>query len=163
LNTLHGTTPSGRHCKTSRVAPKATKSISNRGTRATQPRTASYASDRASVLPASLPLDREGTTATTGPGRVRIAEREARAHHRVDVVNLNSVEILLREHVDEDPQTILVQNLIALPRRVFDLHRIREPAAAARHHADSQPGFCARALGFHEFFDFSNGRLCQCQ
>src|SRR6185503_21341010 len=88
---------------------------------------------------------------------VRVAEREARSHHRVHIIDLNSIKVLARKRINEDPQPTVVDDLVALTRPIFDLHGIGESATASGHNSDSKASLIAGALCFQELLDLTNG------
>src|SRR5438105_6442942 len=104
-----------------------------------------------SVRRSNARLDRERTAAAATAGGVRVVESEPRTHNRIHVIHLYAVKILAREHINENPKTVMVEYLVALPRRIFDLHRVGKPATATRHNANAQPGFRPGVFPLHKF------------
>src|SRR5262249_22349673 len=60
-------------------------------------------------------------------------------------------------------KTALIENLVALTRCFFDLHRVGKAAATSRHHSNAKPGIGPDVLCFHEFLDFAQCIVSNCQ
>src|SRR5437660_2096298 len=120
-------------------------------------------SSRRAIARLDSDLNRKRTAAATATGGVWIAEGKARAHDRADVVYLYAIQILPREHIYENPKTLVIEYVITGTRPVLDLHRVRKSAAAARYHSNSQSGLSAWIFGFDEFLYFRDSSFSQCK
>ena len=58
----------------------------------------------------------ERRTATARPGNVRVAELEAGAVSPFDVIDLRTVEVLIAQRVDIEPNTVRLEALVELGR-----------------------------------------------
>ena len=79
----------------------------------------------------STELDAEGTAAAAGALHVGIVELESRTFNRLDVVDLNPVQIHGTHLVDGDLQTIKLKHLVRIGGLVFKRHVVLETRAAA--------------------------------
>src|SRR6267378_3822210 len=82
-------------------------------------------------------LDAEGAAATAGALHVGIVEFESRTFNRLNVIDLNPVQIHGTHLVDGDLQTIELKHLVRIAGLVFKRHVVLEPGAAATDHSHS--------------------------
>jgi len=104
-------------------------------------------------------LDAEGTAAAAGAFHVRIVELESCAFNRLDVIDLDSIQVHGTHLVDRDLQAIELKNLVRIGGLVFKRHVVLETGAATADHGNAK---CHRhrALHAHDFLDLGtrNGR-----
>ena len=81
---------------------------------------------------------REGTAAAAAARCVRVLEREARAHHGRDIVDLDAIEILPAERIDEQLDAVGLQDLVVVLSLVLDVEAVLEARAAARQNRNAQ-------------------------
>ena len=94
----------------------------------------------------------EGTTAPAGALHVRIVELETRAFERLDVVDLDAIEVHGTHLVDGDLEAIEIHNLVRLVGLVFKRHVVLETRAAATDNRDAQRRRDG-VLHIHDFLD----------
>ena len=80
-------------------------------------------------------LDAEGAAATAGALHVGIIEFESRTFNRLNVIDLNPVQIHGTHLVDRDLQTIELKHLVRIAGLVFKRHVVLETGAAATDHS----------------------------
>ena len=104
-------------------------------------------------------LDAEGATAAAGALHVGIVKFESRTFYRLDVIDLNSVQIHGTHLIDGDLQTIELKQLIRIAGLVFKRHVVLETGAAATDNGHAQRDR-HRALHAHDFLHLGtrNGR-----
>src|SRR5581483_11979145 len=89
-------------------------------------------------------LNVEGAAAAAGGFYVRVAELEARAFERLDIVDFGAIEVqhagLIYENLEFAETVSLVEHIWL----IFEGHRIAEARAASTYHGDPQTG----GLGF---------------
>src|SRR6202035_741386 len=104
-------------------------------------------------------LDAEGTAAAAGALNIGIVELESRTFERLDVVDLNPVQIHGTHLVDRDLQPIEFKNLVRIAGLVFKCHVVLETGAAATNHGHTESSR-HWALHAHDFLDLGtrNGR-----
>src|SRR5262249_40837689 len=106
------------------------------------------------VAPDAVPrLSGERAAAPASAGGVRVVEGEARTHAAVAVVDLNVLKVLRAEHVDEDSQSTGFDYLVIGLGRLFDIHRVLESGASARHDAHAQTAIHPHIFRFEELLD----------
>ena len=71
-------------------------------------------------------LDAEGTAAAAGALHVGIVEFESRAFQRLDVIDLNSVQIHGTHLVDGNLQAVKIENLVGFVGLVLERHMVLE-------------------------------------
>src|SRR5712664_3996267 len=104
-------------------------------------------------------LDAERAAAAAGALDVGIIELESRAFNRLNVIDLDSVQIHGAHLVDGNLQTIKLENLVRIRGRVLKRHVVLETGASATDHSHAQRNG-HRALHAHDFLDLGtcNGR-----
>jgi hypothetical protein len=104
-------------------------------------------------------LDAEGAAAPAGALHVGIVELESRAFNRLDVIDLNPVQIHGTHLVDGNLQTIELKYLVRIGSLILKRHVVLETRAAAAHYSHSQSDR-NRGLHAHDFLDLGtrNGR-----
>ena len=104
-------------------------------------------------------LDAEGTAAAAGALHVGIVEFESRTFQRLDVIDLNSVQIHGTHLVDGNLETIELKHLVRIGGLGFKRHVVLETGAAATHDSHSQSDR-RRVLHAHDFLYLGtrNGR-----
>ena len=107
----------------------------------------------------STELDAEGTAAAAGALHVGIVELESRTFERLDVIDLNSIQIHGAHLVDGNLQTIELKQLVRIAGLVFKRHMVLETGAAAANYSHAQRDWNG-ALHTHDFLDLGtrNGR-----
>ena len=76
-------------------------------------------------------LDAEGTAAAAGALHVGIVELESRTLNRLDVLDLNSVQVHGTHLVHRNLQTVKLENLVRIRGLVLKRHVVLETRAAA--------------------------------
>lgn len=106
-------------------------------------------------------LCRERRSTAAAAGRIWILECESRAHHIGCVVDGDTVKILGREHIDKQPNALLVHNEITHFRLFLDVEAVLKARTTARHNANTKPG-CFRQviLAGEEFLDLYRCAIC---
>src|SRR5260370_2257128 len=84
-------------------------------------------------------LDAEGATAAAGALHVGIVKFESRTFYRLDVIDLNSVQIHGTHLIDGDLQTIELKHLSPIAGLVFKRLAVLEPEPPSPHHAHPPP------------------------
>src|SRR5229473_8382694 len=98
-------------------------------------------------------LDAEGTAAAAGALHVGIVEFESRTFERLDVIDLNPVQIHGTHLVDGNLETIELKHLVRIGGLGFKRHVVLETGAAATHDSHSQSDR-HRVLHAHDFLNF---------
>ncbi len=103
---------------------------------------------RVGRLAAGLVLCLERGAAAAGRLDVRVVDREARAHERVDEVDLGADEVRSAEGVDHDADTVDLDLVVPVLRSPVEAERVLEAGAAAALNGDpstltSPSGSCA--------------------
>ena len=101
-------------------------------------------------------LDAEGAAATAGALHVGIVELESRTFERLDVVDLNPVQIHGTHLVDRDLQPIEFKNLVRIGGLVFKRHVVLETGTASADNGNAQR-HRDRGLHAHDLFDLGAG------
>src|SRR6478752_4699930 len=83
--------------------------------------------------------DAEGGPATTRGDDVRVVHLEAAAHERLGVVNLGSVHVVEARLVDDDLDSVDVEDAV-VALRLVECKRVLEARATAPAHAYAQSG-----------------------
>src|SRR6056297_871689 len=107
-------------------------------------------SRRAAGVSPEVGSDRERRSAAAAPGGIGVTKREPRTHHARHVVDLDAFEILRAEGVDEDPYTLLLEDLVVGLRPVLDVEAVLESRTAARQHGAPKPGILVGPVVGHE-------------
>src|SRR6267142_1796847 len=76
-------------------------------------------------------LDAEGTAAPAGALHIGIVELESRAFNRLDVIDLDSIQIHGTHLVDRNLQPIELKNLVRITGLILKCHVVLETGAAA--------------------------------
>src|ERR1041384_2614062 len=101
-------------------------------------------------------LNRERSSAPAGALNVRVLEHEPRLHQLFFVVELGAVQIKQALHVNENLRAVLLENLVAGPRRV-EIHFILQARAAAADDFEPQPFFLFLLVCREELLDLGGG------
>ena len=80
----------------------------------------------------------EGRAAPAGRLHVRVVDREARAHERVDEVDLRAGQIGSAERIDDDPDTVHLDLVVTVLGASVETERVLEPRAAAALNGDAK-------------------------
>jgi hypothetical protein len=97
-------------------------------------------------------LDAEGAAAAAGALHVGVVELESRAFNRLDVVDLDPIQVHGTHLVDGDLQTIKLKHLIRIGGLILKRHVVLETGAASTNHRYSKS--CRHwALHAHDFLD----------
>src|SRR5215217_31706 len=83
--------------------------------------------------------DAEGGAAAAGRDDVGVVDLEAGALKALDVVDDGALDVREARAVDQDPQAVVLEDLVAVALRV-ERERVLEAGAAAAAHADAQAG-----------------------
>src|SRR5690606_40604702 len=81
---------------------------------------------------------------------VRVLEREPRAHHGGDVVDLYAIQVLAAERIHEETEPVALDDVVILLGFVLDVQAVLEARAATGQHGHTQTGRLSRALLLHE-------------
>jgi hypothetical protein len=95
-------------------------------------------------------LDAEGTAATAGALHIGIVELESRTFNRLDVIDLNTVQVHGTHLVNGNLQTIELENLVRIGSLIFKRHVVLETGAAPADHSHAQRDW-HRSLHAHDF------------
>ncbi len=101
----------------------------------------------------------ERMTARAGGDRVRVVDREATTHQRVDEVNRRAAQVHRAEVVDDDPDAIGLDDFVAFVGSFLDGHPVLEARAATGRDEYAQ-GVIRRALLVEKRLELVNGILC---
>src|SRR3989442_6904420 len=89
-------------------------------------------------LMARLLLHRERRAAAAGVRGLRVRELEAAAVEARDEVDLGAGEVLGAARIDQDPDPVVLEHLVVLPRLLVEAELVAEPRAPAPHHRDPE-------------------------
>src|SRR6266699_7003581 len=82
--------------------------------------------------------DRERRAAAAGVRGLRVRELEAAAVEARHEVDLGADEVLGAARIDQDPDPIVLEHLVALARLLVEAELVAEPRAPAAHHRDPE-------------------------
>src|SRR5688500_17499821 len=83
-------------------------------------------------------LGRKGASAAAAAACVRVLEREAGAHHRGDIIDLDAIEVLTAERIHEQLDAVGLQDLIVILRLVFNVQSVLKTGATAGQNCDAK-------------------------
>src|SRR5438477_7604321 len=95
-------------------------------------------------------FDLEGVAAAARGDDVRVVDLEARLLDRLEVVDLGALEIRGAERVDDHPDALKLELVIAVLDAAVETERVLEAGAAAALHCDPQHGRLAFRLVRHQ-------------
>ena len=96
------------------------------------------------------PLDREGAAAATSARGLWVLELKTRPHHRGDIVDLETVEVLGAERIHVDLDACLLEHFVVFFGTRVQIDSVLEPGATSREHGYPEPGFWALSEIFEE-------------
>src|SRR5712692_1161834 len=82
--------------------------------------------------------DRERRAAAAGVRGLRVRELEAAAVEARHEVDLGAGEVLGAARIDQDPDPVVLEHLVVLPRLLVEAELVAEPRAPAPHHRDPE-------------------------
>src|SRR6266481_205287 len=82
--------------------------------------------------------DRERRAAAAGVRGLRVRELEAPAVEARHEVDLGTGEVLGAARIDQDPDPVVLEHLVVLPRLLVEAELVAEPRAPAPHHRDPE-------------------------
>src|SRR6266446_25888 len=82
--------------------------------------------------------DRERRAAAAGVRGLRVRELEAAAVQARHEVDLGAGEVLGAARIDQDPDPVVLEHLVVLPRLLVEAELVAEPRAPAPHHRDPE-------------------------
>src|SRR6185295_635245 len=104
----------------------------------------------------------EGGATAAGRLHIRVVDREARAHERVDEVDLRAGQVGSAERIDDDAHPVHLDLVVTVLRASVETERVLEPRTATALNGDPENGDLALRLGSHELADLLGGAVGDC-